>query len=479
MAGLKEKVVTGFVWAYGEKFIAYAIQTAVTIILARLIEPSQYGLVSIVTVMIAFADIFASAGFGSSLVQKKDADSVDFNTAFTCGLIMSCILYSILFVTAPAIEKFYKMQDLGMVIRVMAIRIPIASLNTIQRAKIQKNMEFKKFFFSTLIGTLASAFVGVGMAVAGCGIWALVGQYLTNAVIDTIVLLITGKWFPKIQISLKRAKEIMGFGWKVLIQNFIYTLTENIQSLVIGKKFSAEELAYYDHGSKIPQAVLSNIYSTIGSVMFPALSDMENEYEKKKRVVRQSIQVCTFLVAPIAVGMIAMSNTIILLLYTEKWLPCVPFLQIYCLRYLPRPLTTISHQSALAAGRSDIVLKIEIIVNICLLTTLFIASFIMHSVLMIAWGTVFAALIDAILYAVSLRKLLGYTYREQIQDTFASYVIAVIMGIVVYAEKNIFPNIIGQLCAQGITIILLYLALSYIFNRRQFLWVRDHSIRRK
>lgn len=479
MANLKEKVVSGFVWAYGEKFIAYAIQTAVTIILARLIEPSQYGIVSIVTIMIAFADIFASAGFGSSLVQKKDADVLDFNTAFSCGLIMSCFLYGILFVAAPLIEKFYRMRDLGMVIRIMAVRIPIASLNTIQRAKIQKNMEFKKFFFSTLTGTLISAFVGVGMAVAGCGIWALVGQYLTNAIIDTIVLLITGKWFPKVQISVKRAKGIMEFGWKVLMQNLIYTLTDNIQSLVIGKKFSGEELAFYDHGSKIPQAVLSNVYSTIGSVMFPALSDIEDDYEKKKRIVRQSIQLCTFLVAPIAVGMIAMSNTIILLLYTEKWLPCVPIMQIYCLRYLSRPITTISHQSALASGRSDIVLTIEIIVNVCMLTTLFVASFIMHDVLMIAWGTVFASFIDMILYATSLKKLIGYTYKEQIQDTFGSYMTATIMGIIVHAEKNITCNIIVQLCVQGITMMGVYFLLSCIFNKHQLLWVGDRFIRRK
>lgn len=469
---LGKKTVSGFVWAYGERFVAYAIQMIVSVILARLISPEQYGIVSVVTVMITFADIFVTSGFGSSLVQKKDADKLDFNTAFTCGFMMSCILYLVLFISAPYIEAFFKMQKLGIVIKVMAIRLPVASVNTIQHARIQKDMEFKKFFFSTLIGTLISAVVGIALALMGYGIWALVGQYLTNAIIDTTVLLITGSWLPKFQLSVRRAKRIMFFGWKVLAQSFVFTLTGNIQTLVIGKRFSPEELAFYDNGVKIPQAILSNIYETVGKVIFPALSSIQDDNRKRKVMIRQAIQLCTFLLSPIAIGLVVTAEPVITLLYTEKWIACVPFLQIYCLRFLSRPLTTIAQQATLAVGRSDIVLKIEIVLNISLMSTLFIAAFILDSVIMIAWGALIAVALGIIMNSVVLKKIMGYSYCEQLRDTIPSYMSGMLMGMVVYAEKYLISNTIALLSAQCITGIVTYILFSCVINRPQICQVK-------
>lgn len=469
---LKKKTVTGFIWAYGERFVAYAIHMVVSIILARLIAPDQYGIVSIVTVMIMLADIFVSSGFGSSLVQKKDTDENDFNTAFTCGFWVSCVLYIILFLSAPYAAMFFGMKELCNVIRVMALRLPIASVNTIQHARIQKSMEFKKFFFSTLTGTLISAIVGIVLALNGFKVWALVAQYLTNAVIDTIMLMITGKWHPKFYFSVMKAKDIMGFGWKVLMQRLTFTLTGNVQTLVIGKHFSAQDLAFYDNGVKIPQAILSNVYETVGKVMFPALSSIQDEYEKKKLMIRQSVRVCTFLLSPIAIGLMVTAEPMVVLLYTPKWIPCVPFLQICCLRFLPRPLTTIAQQSILAAGRSDIVLKIEIILNASLIITLCIATFIYDSVIMIAWGSLIAVAIGIILNAIAVNKLLNYTYREQMQDTASSYISGILMGIVVYSEKFIFNENILKLVIQCITGVMLYVLFSCINNKELVLGIK-------
>ncbi|MCM1262175.1 MAG: lipopolysaccharide biosynthesis protein [Butyrivibrio sp.] len=468
---LKEKTIKGFVWAYSERFAAYVIQMLVSIILARLIEPEHYGIISIVTVMITFADIFVSSGFGTSLVQKQDADELDFNTAFTCGFIMSCILYGILFISAPYIEKFYKMSELSIVIRIMAIRLPIASINTIQHAKIQKNMEFKKFFFSTLIGTLISAVVGIVLALMGFKIWALVGQYLTNSIIDTIVLLLACRWFPKLQLSISRAKKIMGFGWKVLAQNLIFTLTGNIQTLVIGKRFSSAELAFYDNGVKIPSAVLSNIYGTVGKVIFPALSSIQDDYVKRKNIIRQAVQLCTFILSPVAVGLLVTAEPVITLLYTDKWLPCVPFLQIYCLRFLSRPLTTIAQSATMSVGRSDIILKMEVILNICLFSTLFVAVYIFNSVNMIAWGGVIEAGLAVILHTMNLKRIIGYTYKEQMRDTLPSYLSGLIMGIFVYCERAFINNTAVLLFVQCCTGIIVYVGLAYVINRNSILYI--------
>ena len=377
-------VVGGLFWTFGERITAQLVTTIVTIILARILDPVHYGMISIVTVFITFCNIFVSGGFGSAVVQKKDATELDFNTAFMISFSVSIILYIIVFISAPYISVFYQMNELTLVIRVMGLRLIIASLNTIQHAYIQRQMKFKKFFFATLFGTIISAVVGITLAYLGLGVWALVAQYLTNTTIDTIVLLFVSEWKPKFEFKLQNAKKLFSFGWKVLGTELIYTLEGDIRSLIVGKVFGSADLAYYDQGKKYPSLFVTNISASINKVMLPAYSKEQDNLKLLKELLRKSIRIGVFLLAPLLIGFAIVSKNFILLLLTEKWLPAVPYIQIFCIVYLTRPLETACHQALLAIGESGLVMKIMLGINLFALMTVIVAVFILHSVLMIA-----------------------------------------------------------------------------------------------
>lgn len=209
---LKNKTISGLFWRFGERITAQIISFVVSVVLARILLPEQYGIVAIVTIFINLANVFVTSGLGTSLVQKKDADELDFSTMFWASIALSLVLYAIIFIISPIVAKIYNNELLTIVLRVMGLKIPIAAINSIQQAYVQRKMIFKKFFFSTIIGTIISAFVGIGMALKGCGVWALVGQYLTNSVIDTCVLWITVKWKPHFMFSRQRFKTLFSYG---------------------------------------------------------------------------------------------------------------------------------------------------------------------------------------------------------------------------------------------------------------------------
>lgn len=465
-SGLEKKIATGFVWVYAERMATQGIMLLVSIVLARLIAPEKYGIVSIVTVLVSFADIFVTGGFGTALVQKKDVNDSDYNTVFGLSFILGCIMYALLFVIAPYIAAFFEMPELSSILRVMGVRLPIAALNTVQNACVQRNMEFKKYFFATLLGTIISAIVGITMAIYGLGVWALVGQYLVNTCIDSIVLMVIGSWRPRLCIQIKRIIPIMSFGWKILAQKFVYTVLDNIQNLIIGKKFTADDLAFYNNGNKFPQVILSNVYDTIAKIMFPLLSERQDENEKTKKMIRVTIEMCTFLMAPICIGLLTIAEPLIQITFTEAWLGCVPFLQIYCIKYLWRPYTTIMQQAVLSKGRSDIVLKLEILLAICSFLTLYIAAFKFHSLKMIAYGVILPEIVCVVIYAMISKTLFNYSLVEQVVDVIRSYLCAAVMGIVVYMmslmDIHIFVKLVGQISVG----VLIYIIISIIFNNK-------------
>lgn len=244
------KIVTGMIWRFGEKITAQAVSFIVSIILARLLMPEDYGVVAIVNVFIAIAEIFVTSGLGTSLIQKKDADDLDFSTVFWCNLVLSSFLYIIVFVLAPMIARFYSMPLLTPVLRIFSLRLPISAVNSIQNAYVSRKMDFRKFFFATLIGTVVSAIVGIVMAYNGFGVWALIAQYLTNSIIDTIVLFTIINWHPRFEFSSYRAKPLISYGWKILATDFIGTVFNQLNSFIIGKEYTSADLAYYTQGKK-------------------------------------------------------------------------------------------------------------------------------------------------------------------------------------------------------------------------------------
>lgn len=459
MSNKKNGIKGGLIWSFGERITAQLVSTVVTIVLARLLDPTHYGIISIVTVFISFCNVFVTSGMGSAIVQKKEVDERDYNTAFLISLTIAIVLYIALFLSAPYIAQFYGMKELKWVLRVMALRLPLASVNSIQQAHVQRAMQFKRFFIATLFGTVLSGFVGIALALKGFGVWALVAQYLTNTTVDTIVLIFVEKWIPKFQFSVEKAKSIYSFGWKVLATDLVYTAEEDIRSLIVGKVFGSADLAYYDQGKKYPSILVNNLNSAINKVMLPAYSRSQDNLENLKKMLRKSIAVGIFILAPVLIGFAAVSDSFISVILTDKWMFCSPYIKIFCIIYLTRPLETACHQALLAIGRSDIVLRIMIAINVVALAAVFIAVFGFNSVFLIAVGSLISSFVSLACFMGYSNKLISYHFGEQIEDIAPALFSSVVMGGIVYliglVNIDKVPLLFLQVVVGGIVYVLL------------------------
>lgn len=467
----KNSISGGLIWTFGERISSQIVSLIITIVLARILLPEYYGMISIVTVFISLCDVFVISGMGTALVQKKTVDEEDYNTAFIISMSIAVFLYIILFFLAPVISNFYMMDALTLVIRVMALRLPLAAINCIQQAHVQRSMAFKRFFFATLSGTLMSGVVGIYLAMNGFGVWALVFQYLTNTTVNTIVLFFVEEWIPKLQFSLDKAKEIYSFGWKVLATELVYTFENNICSLMIGKIFGAADLAFFDQGKRYPAILVNNINSAINKVMLPAYSRYQDDVSQLKNMLRKTIAVGAFLLTPILIGIAVVSETFIRVVITDKWLFCSPYIKIFCLMYLTRPLETACHQALLGMGKSDIVLRIMVIIHSVDFVLLLIAAFIFKSVFIIAVGTLITTFVSLNCFMYYSDRIIGYNLKEQIHDICPVIFCSIVMGGVVSLIGLLLDNPIPLLVIQIIIGAIVYIALAKVMNLAGFQYI--------
>lgn len=450
----KSSILSGLFWAFGERISAQLVTMLVTIVLARILDPTHYGVISIVTVIITFLNAFVSGGFDSALVQKQNADDLDFDSAFVLSFSLSCVLYLLLFLAAPAVAGFYDMPVLRPVIRVMGLRLILASFNSIQQAYVRRSMKFRSFFWATLVGTVISGFAGVWLALIGWGVWALVAQYLSNVTIDTIMLFCIGGWHPRMRFSWERMKEIWRFGWKVLLTTIAYTLEGDIRSLIVGKAFGAAELAYYDQGKKYPATLVTNVSASINKVMLPAFSRLQDEPDELLRMFRRSISVGTFILTPLLLGMCGVAESFVYVVLTAKWAPCIPFIQILSISLLTRPLEDACHQALLSIGRSDVVLKCMATISTLAVIFVIIATFVLHSLIAIAWMQFLSTVVSLIVFLYSAKKYLGYTLRMQLADIGPSLAIGIVMGVIVL--------LLGKLPMQTSLVLIIQIAAGML-----------------
>ncbi len=465
-SGLQRKVFSGLIWKFGERIGAQAVSFIVSMILARLLLPSDYGVIALITIFIDIANVFVSSGFGSALVQKKDADEVDFSSVFYFSILMSWVLYGIVFLGAPLVANFYEKPILTPVLRVMALKLPLAGVNSVQHAYVQKKMLFKRFFFSTLIGTVGSAVVGIAMAYAGFGAWALVAQYLFNSTMDTLVLWFTVKWRPQFVFSLSRMKTLFSFGWKMLVSELIHTSYKQIRSLIIGKVYTEKDLAFYNQGGKLPSLLVTNINSSITSVLFPAMTLKQDDKKKMKEVVRLSIRVSSYVMWPLMIGLMVMTKPVVLLLFTEKWLPCVPYMQIACIQFALEPVQTANVQAVKAMGKGRTYLIMEIVKKV--FGIVMIVAVMYRGVMAIAVSAMIVTFFAAIVNSTPNRKFLKYSYKEQLADLIPSILLSAGMGVCVYVVGMLPIPMILNMVLQVLVGVIVYILLSRLFKVSQF-----------
>lgn len=434
---IKNKVISSLFWKFSERIGAQLVNFVVAIILARLLNPSDYGLIALITIFITISNVFVQSGFGSALIQKKDVDDLDFSSVFYFSVLISVVLYGVMFFAAPYIAQFYSEPELVMIIRVLSIVLLIYGVNTVQTAYVSKTMQFKRFFFSTLFGTLASAVVGIYLAYNGFGVWALVVQQLFNATVNTLVLWFTVKWRPKLEFSILRLKGLFSFGWKLLVSNLLDTTFNQLNSLIIGKKYSSATLGYFNRGKQFPELIINNINGSIQSVLLPALSEKQDDKIRVKEMVRRSIVTSSFIILPIMIGLASTGDAVVSLLLTEKWLPCVPFLQINCIIFALYPIHTANLQAINAMGRSDIFLKLEIMKKVFGIGVLAITVFCFEDVMAIAIGTCVVSVVSSFINAYPNKQILEYGYLEQIKDVMPSFLLSLFMGVCVIGVGEI------------------------------------------
>lgn len=468
---LLRKTLLNFFWRFFERVGAQLVAFVVSLIIARLLEPEAYGVIALVTVVTGILNVFVDSGLGTGLIQKKDANDTDFSTVFYTNIIFCLFLYSFLFLCAPLIARFYKNTDLTPVIRVLGLTIVISGTKNVLQSYVTKHLMFKKFFFATLAGTLFAAGIGIFMALKGFGVWALVAQHIVNLFIDTVILWIIVPWKPRLEFSLSSLRSLYSFGWKLLVSKLIHTLYLDIRQLVIGKVYSPSDLAYYNQGNKFPRFISSNINSSIDSVLFPVMSLEQNDVKRLKAMTRRSIMTSSYIMWPLLLGVAGTSKTLIPIILTEKWLPCVPYLIVACFEFGFEPLQTANLNAIKALGRTDISLRLEIIKKSISTAIIFITM--PFGVMAIAIGSAIYAVIATVCNSLPNKKLLGYSYFEQIKDILPAFFLASAMFVLIYFIP--LPNmaLILRLFIQFIIGSFFYLSLSALLRVESFLYVKN------
>ena len=458
-----------FLWRFAERSGAQIIQFIVFIMLARILEPEAFGTIAILMVFITILQVFIDSGLGTALIQKKDADNIDFSSVFYFNICICIFLYILMFFSAPLIASFYNDLSLVPLIRVLSLMLVISGIRNIQQAYVSRNMLFKKFFFSTLGGTIVSAIVGITVAYKGYGVWALVIQQITKVSIDTFILWVTVDWKPKLLFSFKKLRELFSYGWKLLVSALIDTTYNNLRQLIIGKLYTRIDLAYYNKGNAIPNLIIANVNSSIDSILLPILSKEQDNISNVKNLTRKSIQLSTYIIAPIMIGMGVTSYSFVPLLLTEKWIPCIPFLWIFCITYIFYPIHTANLNAIKALGRSDLFLILEIWKKgfglIILLSTMW------YGVMIMAYSLLILSVLSQIINSWPNKKLLNYGYIQQIKDIMPSLILSLFMGFCMYLIKLMGFGLLLTFVLQIILGFIIYVIMSYVLNFESFKYI--------
>ena len=456
-------------WKLLERFGVQGVQFILQIILARLLTPEHYGVLAIMIIFTTLANVFIQNGFNTALIQNKDVTEEDYSSVLWVSLGVAGILYGIIFFCAPFIASFYEMPEIVKPFRVLALMLFPGALNSVQLAKVSREMDFKKVFYSNVGAIVVSGVAGIVIAKLGGGLWALVAQTMLNIFVATVVMQFTSKLKIYFKVSLARIKVLFAYGWKLLVSGLIDTLYQDLQSLVVGKKYNSATLGFFNRGKQFPQFLMNSINGAVQSVMLPAMAEKQDAKEQLKELTRRSITVSAYVVFPMMAGLAGIAEPLVRLLLTDEWLPCVPYLQIYCVSFAFYPVHSCNLQAINAIGRSDMFLKLEIIKKSYGLIALIIAVFCFNSPMAIAMTAIITGFLSFFVNAAPNKKLINYSYAEQMRDLVPSFLAAVIMCAAVLAVGLLKLNTIVTLLIQVIVGVGIYLTLSAVFKLKPFL----------
>ncbi len=456
-------------WSFFEKVGAQAVSFGVSVVLARLISPAAYGSLALCTVFVSFLQIFATNGLGIALVQKKDVDDIDYSTVFIFNIVTCVVLYVLLFLFAPFVASYYGDSSLTPVIRVLGISILCSGVRNVQESIAMKSFLFKTFFFATITGTIVSGAIGLFMAFKGYGIWALVAQSISSSIINLLMLSFAINFKPSQGFSFKRLKGLFKYGWKMFACSVLDNVNSDIRQLIIGKKYTSKDLAFYNRGFSLVRMITGNVDASIGSILFPTLANEQDDLLRVKSITEKVISLVCYVMVPLLLGFSACSSNFISLVFGEKWIAVVPFLQVFCLRYCLFPLHSVNLNVIKSIGRSDLYLKNAVAISV--IEIIFLLITMKYGVLAIAIGQVLSMFFDILICIYPSKKLLNFGYKEQFRDVLPPIVMGAVMWICVSFVSQLFKQIWLALIAQVVTGIMVYLVLSLITRNKNLLYL--------
>lgn len=461
---LRSATITSLFWKLFEQGGSAAIQLVVQIVMARLLTPHEFGVLAIMLVFVNVGNVIVQSGLNTAIIQAPDVTERDFDTVFWMSLAISVVLYALVFASAPAIGAFYSMPDLVAPLRVLVLILIVNAYNSIQEAIVARALDFNKTFRATVTAALVSGVLGIGSAVLGAGLWALVVQQLSFQVAKCVVLAIEVPWKPRPRFDRARAVVLFRFGWKLLVSGVLDQAYQSLSDLIIGRVFTSTDLGYVNQGKRYPQALGIVLDGAIQPVMLSAVSRVQNDIAKVKRVVRRALKTSTFIVVPAMFAFALVARPLVTLLLGEQWLPAVPFLQMYCLVYALLPINTTNLQSLNGMGRSDIFLKLELIKKAIGVSLICFTAFVLRNLYAIVIGQVIAGFVYNFINAFPNKKVMGYSYPEQMRDVLPAFVLAVVSFAISYPLGMLsLPSIVTVLL-QLVVFSAVYLASARLFH---------------
>lgn len=450
-------------WNSVQQFGVMFISFAVNILLARLLTPEDFGIIGMIMVFIALSEVFVDGGFASALIQKKAPTNADYSTVFYWNLFISLLLFILLFITAPFIERFYEMSNLTLILRVQGIILIINAFNIIQFNQLRKKLRFRELANVALIATLIGAIIGVIMAYLGYGVWSLVVKLLATSFFTTVFLWLKSKWIPSLVFSKRSFKDLFGYGAFILLTSLVDKIYNNIQQLIIGKVFSAGDLGYFTQAKKMEDIPVRGLSAVVNQVTFPVFSELQDDIERMKRGISKSLKAITFINFPMMVLLIVIAEPLILILLTDKWEASIPYFQILCIAGMIWTVLTTNTNIFKALGRSDMYFYVQFGKRVVGVLTILIG------LRFGIFGMLYAVAINAYLFffinAYYSSKLTGYRIMHQIKDIGPQYILAVFVGIIThFVGTYMSVNVYVDLVILSLVYLILYLGLALLFK---------------
>ena len=469
---LKQKTISGLFWQFCQKALSQVISFSVSVVLARLLMPEEFGVVALAGMLTVLLGIFIDCGFGSALIQKKNADNLDYNTIFWTQVLFSSIIYFIIFALSPSFAKLFNVPALANVIRVLALGMILGSIQSIQNVIVTRKMVFKTYFYATMIGSVLSGCIGIYLAYCGWGVWALVTQHLSSTILNTLTVFVQVRWMPRFVFSFDRFKSLFGISSKYMLSNIIGTVFSQLRGYVIGLKYTATDLAYYNRGEGVPKIFINNIDASINTVLFPVFAKIQDDRLTVKDALRRSIKTSSYLIFPMLLGLAAIADNLVIVLYTEKWVKCIPFMQVFCISECFTILNTANLQALKGIGKINTILKLEVYKKPVMIAILIYTMYI--SPLAIAAGMCIYGIYTMVINALPNRKYIDYHIVEQLKDVSENALLAIVMALIVYMVGRMDMNLYVKILFQVLIGIILYVSASELLHLESLQYVKKN-----